>query len=116
MHNGHGGILGWTALSIKLGTTTISTIDIVAAVRPLNVIDMSTLNITNMDARFAVAIANCTKAGGGVLYVPQGFYTLTQILTLPSNTVIRGDGQGCQCLSGIRHRGRVPSFKGMASE
>lgn len=97
VHNGAGGAYGWTALANYLGSSTITSVQVQQ--HPYFAWPGLTVNVSNasgatMDNKFASAIARVKAAGGGILYVPAGSYTLTSSLILPSRTILRGAGKG----------------------
>lgn len=100
-HGGCGGPWGWSALAVRLGSSTVRTIAIRPHPRdawPSVVYDLAAMPGATPDARFAAALAAATASHGGVVYVPAGEFNLTAGLNIPPQTVIRGAGRGATAL------------------
>lgn len=63
-----------------------------------DITEFGAVNGTECTAAVRAALAACAADGGGQVYIPAGRYIVTRttkespILTVPSNTVVRGDG------------------------
>ncbi|MBI2302777.1 MAG: hypothetical protein HYU66_28050 [Armatimonadetes bacterium] len=96
LHNGDGGAAGWSEpLSVE-----------VAAVKPwpattFNVRDFGADGNGTKDDTIAVkeALAKAAAAGGGVVFLPRGRYLVSEGLTIPRFTVLRGEKTGWTCLA-----------------
>lgn len=87
LHNGHGGAAGWSEpVSIAVGRPTAWPDTV------FNVKDFGALGDGKKDDTFAVATAleKASQASGGVVYFPRGRYRLSDGLTVPRFTVLRG--------------------------
>ena len=98
-HNGFGGSAGWSQFA-GFDTAPVTTVTVAAAPAwPSTVVNVTLAAGSTADARFASAIATLTTNGGGVLYAPQGTYSLSKGLVLPEHTILRGDGKDITTLS-----------------
>jgi hypothetical protein len=95
LHNGNGGSAAWS-----------DAVKVVVAVPPawpqtvLNVRDFGADGTGLIDSTAAIqaALAKAQENGGGVVIFPRGRYQVTETLTIPRCTVLRGEAQELSCL------------------
>lgn len=96
VHNGYGGAAGWSE-------------PVSFAVARREAWPQTVFNVTNYGAQadglkddtaaVQSALAAAEKAGGGVVFFPRGRYALSDMLTVPRRTVLRGEQQGLVALA-----------------
>jgi hypothetical protein len=95
VHNGYGGPAGWSQ-AVKV---TVA-VPVAWSQTRLNVLDFGADGGGNRDdtASVQAALAAAEANGGGVVYFPRGRYRLTEALTIPRKTVLRGESSTLTCL------------------
>jgi hypothetical protein len=101
IHNGYGGNAGWVRCATKPLDSgahqgfTISN----PVVWPTNVFNITTFTNATDTLRFRAALNAASNNGGGVVYVPAGTYSISNIqMRVPNKTIVRGDGSGLSVL------------------
>lgn len=89
VHNGHGGPYGWTeARAIEVAAREPW---------PRDVFDVTEFGATRrgqvLDGEaIRAALAEAAENGGGIVYLPRGYYQVQGTLEIPQRTVLRGEG------------------------
>ena len=95
VHNGYGGPAAWS----KPVTVSVA-VPVAWPQTQFNVMDFGADGGGSRDDTAAVqaALAAADANGGGVVYFPRGRYRLTEAITLPRKTVLRGESSTLTCV------------------
>jgi len=95
LHNGGGGTAAWSGAVKGLVSAPQQWSD-----KLFNVNDFGADNTGLIDSTVAVqaALAEAQENGGGIVTLPRGRYQVTEALSLPRGTVLRGEKQELSCL------------------
>ncbi|OGV76470.1 MAG: hypothetical protein A3K19_32210 [Lentisphaerae bacterium RIFOXYB12_FULL_65_16] len=95
LHNGHGGPAAWSdAVDVVVESTTAW------PDKTFNVLDAGadSSGASDSTAAIATALDQAKANGGGVVLLPRGRYRITETLTIPRQTVLRGESREVTCL------------------
>ena len=95
VHNGYGGNYGWSdALSIKVRRKPAWKSDL------YNVVELGADPTGKKDSTLAVnkALALAETNRGGIVFFPRGRYMISDVLTIPRFTALRGESLELSCL------------------
>jgi hypothetical protein len=95
VHNGHGGVYGWSSPVTLTVNATVA-----ASTQVFNVLNYGAVGngVTDDTTAFNAAISAASKYPGATVYVPTGSYVISQITI--GNLQLVGDGQGKSVLLG----------------